>query len=261
MSDIRARARARRFLLSRVTRTPPPALAVVYIPRDSRAQRATSCYFIARDSVDTRPAISRSSRRKTGIGSAPSEPIERLSWRARGGNKDQARTISPRVFRTVTRASSIRSEAKLSRRLASFRADRRRIPSTERERFFSLASSPRNTIAITILENCRVLSSPPAGNSIAALTCYTHAADVSRHIRARTDTQGSTLMARATGGSSKVTYPRKPRVSLSLSLSLSRFCSPLLPSPAAQLVFIYARSSPHDQAPTRDNDQGRTGIT
>lgn len=34
-----------------------------------------------------------------------------------------------------------------------------------------------------------------------------------RDIRARTDTQGSTLMARATGGSSKVTYPRKPRVS------------------------------------------------
>lgn len=34
-----------------------------------------------------------------------------------------------------------------------------------------------------------------------------------RDIRARTDTQGSTLMARATGGSSKVTYPRKPRTS------------------------------------------------
>lgn len=45
---------------------------------------------------------------------------------------------------------------------------------------------------------------------------HTHAAyggDGYRGIRARTDTQGNTLMARATGGSSKVTYPRKPHVS------------------------------------------------
>lgn len=53
-------------------------------------------------------------------------------------------------------------------------------------------------------------------NSIRAHLLHTHAAyggDGYRGIRARTDTQGSTLMARATGGSSKVTYPRKPHVS------------------------------------------------
>lgn len=35
-----------------------PWLAVVYIPRDSRAQQATSYYFIAGDSADTRLPIS-----------------------------------------------------------------------------------------------------------------------------------------------------------------------------------------------------------
>lgn len=54
-------------------------------------------------------------------------------------------------------------------------------------------------------------------NSIRAHLLHTHAAayggDGYRGIHARMDTQGSTLMARATGGSSKVTYPRKPRVS------------------------------------------------
>jgi len=93
------------------TRTPPPALAVVYIPRDSHAQRATSCYFIARDSVDTRPAISRSSARggKPEL-EAHAEPIERLSpltprKQGPGARSDIAARISYRL--TVTRVSSL----------------------------------------------------------------------------------------------------------------------------------------------------------
>lgn len=55
-----------------------------------------------------------------------------------------------------------------------------------------------------------------------------------RDIRARTDTQGSTLMARATGGSSKVTYPRKPRV----SFPFTRAGSPPL-SGRSRATYIY----------------------
>jgi len=125
------------------TRTPPPALAVVYIPRDSRAQRATSCYFIARDSVDTRPAISRSSARggKPEL-EAHAEPIERLSpltprKQGPGARSDIAARISYRL--TVTRVSSLQrrscrvcSPTSLIRTSRARRSLRRRTASAHR---------------------------------------------------------------------------------------------------------------------------------
>lgn len=77
-----------------------------------------------------------------------------------------------------------------------------------------------------------------------------------RDIRARTDTQGSTLMARATGGSSKVTYPRKPRVSFPftpgrLSSSLWSF---------SYNLYLPTYVPLHDGVPAAANDE-KTGIT
>jgi len=72
---------------------PPPAHEIVYIPRESRAQRATSCYFIAGDSADSHlyfpPSLLSVSwcpplRRKTGIGIA--RGAEAITREGEGGS-------------------------------------------------------------------------------------------------------------------------------------------------------------------------------
>lgn len=85
--------------------------------------------------------------------------------------------------------------------------------------FLSLSRPAITTLEIAVYRiHIREVESAQRKTVSPALTCYTHThaaygGDGYRGIRARTDTQGSTLMARATGGSSKVTYPRKPHVS------------------------------------------------
>lgn len=72
-----------------------------------------------------------------------------------------------------------------------------------------------------------------------------------RDIRARTDTQGSTLMARATGGSSKVTYPRKPRASLSLLLRPALLLSLQFVSRATYIYLHTFLSMTESRPPTK----------
>lgn len=67
-----------------------------------------------------------------------------------------------------------------------------------------------------------------------------------RDIRARTDTQGSTLMARATGGSSKVTYPRKPRVSFPFTRAGS---PPLAARSRATYIYLHTFLSMTESRP------------